>query len=99
MRRIKLPKIRQLTLVNGSSVEIKDHSWLLTETLIVIVILKCNKSFFCYTILALPVVCDIDFIVITQNILRSVKDIPIVKPEISLYRRSLYRGSSPYILL
>ena len=35
-------------------------------------------------------VCDIDFIVITGNILRSVNDIPIVKPGISLYRRSLY---------
>ena len=45
------------------------------------------------------VVCDIDFIVITGNILRSVNDIPIVKPGISLYRRSLYRGSAPYILL
>ena len=32
---------------------------------------------------------------ITGNILRSVNDIPIVKPGISLYRRSLYRGSEP----
>ena len=54
---------------------------------------------FCCTILAFPVVCDIDFIVITGNILRSVNDIPIVKSGISLYRRSLYRGSAPYTLL
>ena len=41
--------------------------------------LKCDKSLFYYTILtklALPVVGDIDFIVITGNILRSVDDIP-----------------------
>ena len=39
----------------------------------VIIALKCNKSLFCYTILtvlAFPVVCDIDFIVITGNSLR-----------------------------
>ena len=51
------------------------------------------KSLFYYTILtilALPVVCDVDFIVITGNILRSVNDNPIVKPGISLYRRSSY---------
>ena len=55
---------------------------------IVIIVLKCNKSLFCYatlTILTFPVVCDIDFIVITGNILRSVNDIPIVKTGISLY--------------
>ena len=60
------------------------------------------KSLFYYTIstiLALPVVCDVDFIVITGNILRSVNDIPIVKLGISLYRRSLYQGSAPHILL
>ena len=39
-------------------------------------------------------VCDIDFIVITGNILLSVNDISIVKPGISIYR-----GSAPYILL
>ena len=39
-------------------------------------------------------VCDIDFIVISENILRSVSDIPIVKPGISLYRRSLDRDSA-----
>ena len=42
-------------------------------------------------------VCDIDFIVITGNILCSVNDIPIVKPGILLYQRSLYWGSAPYI--
>ena len=63
------------------------------------IIVNCNESLFCYTILAFPVVCDIDFIVITGNILRSVNDIPIIKPGISLYRRSLNRGSAPYILL
>ena len=42
----------------------------------------------------------IDFIVILiGNILRSVNDIPIVKPGISLYQRLLYRGSAPYISL
>ena len=49
---------------------------------------KCNKILFYYTILttiALPVVWDIDFNVISKNILRSVNDIPIVKPGISLY--------------
>ena len=46
-----------------------------------------NYCFF-FVILAFPVVCDIDFIVITGNILRSVNDIPIVKPGISLYRGS-----------
>ena len=46
------------------------------------------------TILALYVVSDIDFIVVTGNILRSVNNIPIVKPGISLYR-----SSAPYILL
>ena len=39
-------------------------------------------------------VCDIDFIVITRNILRSVNDIPIVKPGISLYRTSLHWRSA-----
>ena len=39
-------------------------------------------------------VCDIGFIVITRNILRSVNDIPIVKPGISLYRRSLHWRSA-----
>ena len=39
-------------------------------------------------------VCDIDFIVITRNILRSVNDIPIVKPGISLYRKSLHWRSA-----
>ena len=39
---------------------------------------SCNKSLFYYTILIFPVVCDIDFIVITGNILRSVNEIPIV---------------------
>ena len=51
------------------------------------------------TILALSLVYAVDFIVITGNILRSVNDNPIVKPGISLYRRSLYRGSDLYILL
>ena len=35
----------------------------------VIIVLKCNKSLFCYTIFTIsvfPVVCDIDFIVITE---------------------------------
>ena len=62
----------------------------------------CNKSFnllHYIELLALPVVSVIDFIVINGNDLRSVNDIPIVKPGISLYRRSLYRGSAPYILL
>ena len=60
------------------------------------------KSLFYYTILtilALPVVCDRDFIVITENILRSVNDNPIVRPGISLYRRSLYRSFAPFNLL
>ena len=66
-----------------------------------IIVLKCSKSLSYYTILtilAFPVVCDIDFIVITGDILRSDNDISIVKPGISFYRRSLYRGSAPYIL-
>ena len=60
-----------------------------------------NKSSICYTvILAFPVVCDIDFImIITGNILHSANDIPIVRPGILWYRKSLYRGSAPYILL
>ena len=29
----------------------------------------CNKNWFCYTILAFPVVCDIDFIVVTGTVL------------------------------
>ena len=57
----------------------------------IVIVLKWNKSLFWYTILVFHVVCDIDFI-ITGNILRSVNAIPIVKPKISLYRRSLYRG-------
>ena len=60
---------------------------------------KCNKNLICYTVLSFPAVCNIDFIIIAGNILRSVNIIPIVKPGISLYRRSLYLGSAPYILL
>lgn len=40
-----------------------------------------------------------DFIVITWNILQPVNDNLIIKPGISLYWRSLYRDSAPYILL
>ena len=47
----------------------------------------------------LPVVSDIDFIIITGNILHSFNDIPIIKPGISLYWRLLYRDSAPNILL
>ena len=75
-----------------------DYS-VLTETLMIIIV---NVTKVCFVIQYqhfLSVVCDIDFIVITGNILPSVNDIPIVKPGISLYRRSLYRGSAPYILL
>ena len=43
-------------------------------------------------------VCNVDFIVITGNILRSVNDNSIVKPGISLYRRSLKQGSTVYFV-
>ena len=48
-----------------------------------VIALNVIKSLFYYTILtilALPVVCNVDFIVITGNILRSINDNPIVKP-------------------
>ena len=42
-------------------------------------------------------VCDIDFIVITGNILRSVKNIPIIKPGILLYfTEDHYAGVLPH---
>ena len=44
-------------------------------------------------------VCHIDFIVILGKILCSGNKIPIIKPGISLNRRSLIWGSAPYILL
>ena len=48
---------------------------------------------------AFLVVNHIDFIVIPGKILRSGHKIPIVKPGISLTRRSLNWGCAPYILL
>ena len=59
----------------------------------------CRCRYTVLTVLALLVVCDVDSIVITRSILCSVNDSPIVKPGVSLYRRSLYRGSAQYILL
>ena len=67
-----------------------------------IIAVNVIKSLFYYTILtisALPVVCDVDFIVITGSVFRSVNNNPIVNSGISLFRRSLYRGFAPYILL
>ena len=48
---------------------------------------------------AFLVVCHIDFNVIPGKILRSGNKIPIIKPRISLNRRSLNWGSVPYTLL
>ena len=69
-----------------------------TETLIIV---NVNVVKVCFVIqkLVFPVVCDVDFIIITRNTLRSVNDIPIIKLGISFYQKSLYRCSSQYILL
>ena len=66
---------------------------------IAVTVLK--KSLFSYytilIILALPVVSDVDFIVIAGNILSSVNDTQIVKPGILLYQGSRKdgRGNEP----
>ena len=72
-----------------------EYSSILTCQKQFVIVVNVIKHLFYYTILTilgLRVVCDVDFIIITRNILRLLNNTPIVKPGISLYQRSLYMG-------
>ena len=77
-----------LTLANGAY---KDRSRLLTETFMIIIV-NVKKSVFCYTLPAFSAFYRYNrryFALVQQQSHR------IVKPGLSLYRRSLYWGSAP----